>query len=185
MQAGEIPINQGRQAEVPRARQSKIKPWPPEIYGAFLDHLDQTKDRMVALFHLAGHVGLRRGELCGLRWEGVDLDNRVLVVRRQIADAGSQLVVSRPKTRSGEDRWVDLEEAPSRYCGSGGLATKPSTPMQAWWVPAMCSPGLTGSTGTPPTSPIGSSVSPLWLGCLAAGSTCSPVGDLCHITRTA
>jgi integrase len=109
VRAGEIPINSARQAEVPRARQAKIRQWPPEIYGAFLDHLDRTKDRMVALFHLAGHIGLRRGELCGLRWEDVDLDNRVLVVRRQIADAGSQLVARRPKTRSGEDRRVDLD----------------------------------------------------------------------------
>ncbi|MGB8201641.1 MAG: site-specific integrase, partial [Pseudonocardiaceae bacterium] len=109
VRAGEIPSNPAKQAEVPRSRQAKIRPWPPEIYGTFLDHLDQTQDRMAALFHLAGHIGLRRGELCGLRWEDVDLDNRVLVVRRQIADAGSQLVVSRPKTRSGEDRRVDLD----------------------------------------------------------------------------
>jgi hypothetical protein len=57
VRAGEIPINPAMQAEVPRSRQAKIRPWPPEVYGTFLDHLDQTKDRMTALFQLAGHIG--------------------------------------------------------------------------------------------------------------------------------
>jgi hypothetical protein len=57
VRAGEIPINSAMQAEVPRSRQAKIRPWPPEVYGTFLDHLDQTKDRMTALFQLAGHIG--------------------------------------------------------------------------------------------------------------------------------
>jgi hypothetical protein len=62
----------------------------PEIYGTFLDRLDQTQDRMAALFHLAGHIGLRRGSSAGRVGKTSTIDNRMLVVQRQIAD----LVVS-------------------------------------------------------------------------------------------
>lgn len=64
---------------------------------------------MAELFRVAGHTGLRRGELCGLRWSDVDLGRRVLVVRRQILEVAGRQVVGKPKTRRGEDRVVDLD----------------------------------------------------------------------------
>jgi integrase len=63
---------------------------------------------------VAGHAGLRRGELCGLRWTDVDNRRRVLVVRRQILDIGAGLTIGKPKTRSGEDRIVDLDRGTAR-----------------------------------------------------------------------
>jgi integrase len=36
------------------------------------------------LYLLAVRLGLRRGELCGLRWKDVDLENRVIRVKQQI-----------------------------------------------------------------------------------------------------
>jgi integrase len=41
-------------------------------------------DRLEALYVLALTTGLRRGELLGLRWQDVDLDERVLYVRRSL-----------------------------------------------------------------------------------------------------
>ncbi len=69
---------------------------------------------MAALFRMAGHTGLRRGEVCGLRWEDVDTRRRVLVVRRQILDIGAGLTVGKPKTPRGEDRIVDLDRGTAR-----------------------------------------------------------------------
>lgn len=41
-------------------------------------------DRLRALFYLAVSMGLRRSELCGLRWEHVDLERGVVRVREQL-----------------------------------------------------------------------------------------------------
>jgi len=109
VRAGEIPVNPAKHAEVPRRKRPKVTPWSPAEYGAFLDYLQDTRDPMAELFRLAGHAGLRRGELCGLRWTDVDLARRMLVVRRQIVEVGSGLLVGKPKTHSGEDRIVDLD----------------------------------------------------------------------------
>ncbi len=94
-------------AEVPKAARPKVRPWQPAQFGAFLDHVDG--DWLAPLVHLGGHSGLRRGELCGLRWEDVDLDARVLVVRQQVVELGRGTYVGKPKTRACEDRRVDLD----------------------------------------------------------------------------
>ena len=53
-------------------------------------------------------TGLRRGEACALRWAGVDLERGVIVVRAQLVEVRGQVVEGKPKTRSGEDRRVDI-----------------------------------------------------------------------------
>lgn len=107
VRAGETDRNVARYADVPKARRPKVRPWQPAQFGAFLDHVEG--DWLAPLVHLGGHTGLRRGELCGLRWEDVDLDGRVLVVRQQIVELGRGVHVGKPKTRAGEDRQVDLD----------------------------------------------------------------------------
>ena len=107
MRAGEIVRNVAELAEWPRYHRPRVRPWQPAMFAVFLDQIDG--DRLAPLFHLAGHAGLRRGELCGLRWQDIDLAGRVLVVRQQVVQVGHRVVVGRPKTASGEDRPVDLD----------------------------------------------------------------------------
>jgi Phage integrase family len=107
MRAGEVGRNVAELAEWPRYRRPRVRPWQPAAFAAFLDQID--RERLAPLFHLAGHAGLRRGELCGLRWQDLDLDARVLVVRQQVVQVGHRVVVGKPKTASGEDRPVDLD----------------------------------------------------------------------------
>jgi integrase len=46
-------------------------------------------------------TGIRRGELCGLRWADADLDRGVLTVSRTLLQLGGKLT-ERPKTAAGE-----------------------------------------------------------------------------------
>lgn len=57
-------------------------------------------ERLEALYVLALMMGLRRGELLGLRWQDVDLEGRRLVIRRslQVDDEG-RWVLGAPKTK--------------------------------------------------------------------------------------
>lgn len=56
-------------------------------------------DRLHALYVLALYLGLRRGELLGLRWVDVDLDRAVLHVRRSLQRVGGELRLVPPKSR--------------------------------------------------------------------------------------
>lgn len=53
-----------------------------------------------ALFTVAVSLGLRQGECLGLKWEDVDLENRVLHVRRSLAFVNGEFVYGSTKTES-------------------------------------------------------------------------------------
>ncbi len=59
---------------------------------------------------LAVTTGLRQGELLGIKWEDVDLEDGVLRVRRTLARHEGRLVLSEPKTKRSR-RTVQLTEA--------------------------------------------------------------------------
>jgi integrase len=56
-------------------------------------------DRLRAVYVLALSVGLRRGELLGLRWADVDLDGGELRVRQAVQRVAGELRFTEPKTR--------------------------------------------------------------------------------------
>jgi integrase len=56
-------------------------------------------DPLYAAFILALALGLRRGEIVGLRWVNIDLDNRVIYVRRQVQRVRGDLYEDDPKGR--------------------------------------------------------------------------------------
>jgi integrase len=59
-------------------------------------------DRLEALYVLALHTGMRRGELLGLKWDDVDLDGPTVRVRRTLTrtDNGRRLTLGEPKKKS-------------------------------------------------------------------------------------
>jgi integrase len=52
------------------------------------------------LYILALRLGLRRGELLGLRWKDIDFDTQVLRIRQQVIRLDNQILVTTPKTES-------------------------------------------------------------------------------------
>ncbi|MFD4583206.1 tyrosine-type recombinase/integrase [Streptomyces sp. NPDC058434] len=83
--------------EPPRVKQREINPWSLEETLGFLEAA--RPDPLYAAFVLAVAMGLRRGELVGLRWSDVDLDNRVLHVRQQTQRRRGTLYDDDPKSR--------------------------------------------------------------------------------------
>ncbi|MFD9814492.1 tyrosine-type recombinase/integrase [Streptomyces sp. NPDC059080] len=83
--------------EPPRVKQREIHPWSLDETLAFLEAA--RRDPLYAAFVLAIAMGLRRGELVGLRWSDVDLDNRVLHVRHQTQRRRGTLYDDDPKSR--------------------------------------------------------------------------------------
>ena len=61
--------------------------------------------RLHALFELALHTGLRKGELLGLRWEDLDLDAGTAAIRRTLQRTNAGGLTALPtKTRASERR---------------------------------------------------------------------------------
>jgi integrase len=88
-------------------RPSPVMVWNLTDVGAFLDYA--SGHRMMPVFELAAGTGLRRGELCGLRWTDVDLDAGTISVTPGgvRVQAGWEIVEGGPKTE-GSGREVSL-----------------------------------------------------------------------------
>ncbi|HVW39836.1 MAG TPA: site-specific integrase [Amycolatopsis sp.] len=73
--------------------------WTVEQTAMFLHEI--RDHRLYLLFHLVMLLGLRRGEVVGLRWSDVDLDAGYLTVSRQIRQVGATIEVATPKSEAG------------------------------------------------------------------------------------
>lgn len=90
--------NPAEKVRVPRGEQFEMKCWSREDRTAFLAHADT--DPLAAGWRLTG-VGLRRGEVLGLRWEDVSLDGDApsLSVRRTRGVVRQKVVEGDPKSK--------------------------------------------------------------------------------------
>jgi integrase len=93
---------------VPRPSQYEVEPLQVEqlqqLFAVLKDH------PLEVLYHLAILLGLRRGELLGLRLSDVDLDKNVLRVRGAIQTVPGRTVRVEPKTR-GSSRALPIPPA--------------------------------------------------------------------------
>src|SRR5215216_3877889 len=104
---GLIPRNVTEAVKPPQPTREEMHPLTPEQAKVLLQTAHETRDRLEALYVLAIHTGLRQGELLGLKWDDVDLEDGSLQVRRTLAITKSGLVFSFPKT-TGSRRSVKL-----------------------------------------------------------------------------
>lgn len=89
----------------PREVQSERRTLTPEQTRTLLDAA--RGERLEAAFVLLLSLGLRRGELLGLRWADIDFDNGVVTVAQALSRVGSRLVLGPPKTERSR-RQVNL-----------------------------------------------------------------------------
>jgi integrase len=83
------------------ARPPEMKTWTPEQVRHFL--ANTRDDPWFIGYVLAATCGLRRGEICGLRWDDIDLEATMpsLRVRQQLVEVNGRVTVGEPKTRAG------------------------------------------------------------------------------------
>lgn len=93
-----IAINPATGVRAPKGDSKEMNVWTAAEASGFLDAV--SDDRLVALWTLALHTGLRRGELAGLRWTDVDLKAGTLTVAQQRTTANHAIVVTTPKAKS-------------------------------------------------------------------------------------
>jgi integrase len=95
---GQIPRNVAALVDPPRAPQPEIQAFDPEQARAFLEAVRGS--RMEAAFTAAVAVGLRQGEILGLKWEKVNLETGNLTVRAALQRVDKKLTRVEPKSQS-------------------------------------------------------------------------------------
>lgn len=103
-----IPRNPCEYADPPKVRgasKRQMQTWTPDELRTFLQNM--SDDRLYPAFFLAASTGLRRGEVLGVRWRDIDLENGSLSVRQSLVSIDYRLEVSPPK--NGRERRLDLD----------------------------------------------------------------------------
>jgi len=104
---GLIPRNVTETVKPPQPSREEMCPLTPEQAKLLLQVVHEAGDRLEALYVLAIHTGLRQGELLGLKWDDVDLEDGSLQVRRTLTMTKDGPVFTSPKT-TGSRRSVKL-----------------------------------------------------------------------------
>src|SRR5215212_2904576 len=104
---GLIPRNSTEAVKPPQVRREEMRLLEPEQVKTLLEAA--RGDRLEALYALAVTTGMRQGELLGLKWEDVDLEDRTLRVCRTLATTKDGPQLTAPKTK-GSRRTVMLTQ---------------------------------------------------------------------------
>ena len=90
--------NPMRAVSPPKKRQREAKFYTPEQLGILLDKAVGT--RLELPVFICAYLGLRRGELCGLRWSDVDLEHKTITIENTRTQAGKKEIEKGTKTAS-------------------------------------------------------------------------------------
>jgi len=101
---GLVPRNVTEGIKAPRPKKKEVNALSPDQAHAFLSAA--RGDRFEALYVVAVHCGLRKGELLGLRWDDVDLEAGTLAVRRTLSETKIGHLFEAPK--NGKERNIKL-----------------------------------------------------------------------------
>ena len=105
---GLLEVNPAREANLPRhveggdevVLERRVRAWTKDQLNTFLGHTEGSRE--YPFWFVAARTGMRRSELCGLKWDMVDLDT-------------GHLRVSRSRLRDGgKDLWAQPKSANSR-----------------------------------------------------------------------
>lgn len=79
---GYLRTNASEACELPRTEQAEIRPLDDKAIQAFMNAIQGH--RFEAVYLVALFTGLRRGEVCGLTWDCVDLEHGTILVKKQL-----------------------------------------------------------------------------------------------------
>ena len=91
--------NPARPVPPPKPQPGEVEILTAEQIAAVLSRLEGH--RLHAIAAVALGTGMRRGELCGLAWGALDLDNRLARVERSLEETAAGLRFKHPKSKHG------------------------------------------------------------------------------------
>lgn len=100
VEQGLITVNPAQRVRLPKPRRYQAVVWSAEQASRFL--AAASFDPHAALWRIALVLGLRRGELVGLRWTDINLDAGTLTVSATRVAVGATVVEGPPKSRRSQ-----------------------------------------------------------------------------------
>jgi integrase len=98
VEAGLLAKNPMKKVAVPKGESDPRKPLEKRHIKALLDYA-KDKPFLGRMVRLALHTGMRRGEMCALKWSDVDLENGIIHVSRTVVRVGNTEYEKKPKTK--------------------------------------------------------------------------------------
>ena len=96
---GELVRNPFAGIKPPKKPDAKVTHLTKEQMDNFLDCLENESPKFKLACYLAFYAGLRRGEICGLRWRDIDFDLGVISINSAIG-IGDKSYTKQPKNKS-------------------------------------------------------------------------------------
>lgn len=101
-----ISRNPAALVDAPKVSKKEIEVWDEEDIKKFLDAAKES--RYYCAFLLALTTGMRQGEILGLRWKDIDVNNQTISVVQTLSHKGQELSAG-AKTESG-NRQISIDE---------------------------------------------------------------------------
>jgi integrase len=95
---GWVRANVAEMAKLPRVSNRRVSVPSLEVVQAVITAAERRDPRLASLLMLAALTGMRRGELCALRWSDVDLEAGILSVTRSVVVVPEGLAEKTTKT---------------------------------------------------------------------------------------
>jgi integrase len=111
MRWGYVVRNVATLVDAPRTTTFSILPLDQEQAQRLLDAV--AGHRLEALYRVALSLGLRRGEVCGLRWEDIDFEQQMLRVTGSLQRQNRKLERTAPDNDDRNDTPLWRQEAPA------------------------------------------------------------------------
>lgn len=86
----------------PKQRKRQVVPWTSEEARRFLESARDADDPMYAAYVLVVVLGLRKGEVLGLRWDAINFLARELVIDHQLQRVRRSLLYRETKTEASD-----------------------------------------------------------------------------------
>ena len=116
-----IAVNPADGCALPKLEHREMKTLPVEQLASFLREAKESG--VFEMYYIELATGLRRGELLGLKWEDLDLEQGTLRVQRQVSRINGEVVEAPLKTKNsyrtislGEDA-VGILKKQKKKCG--------------------------------------------------------------------
>ena len=119
VQTGDVETNPARDLEVPKGLEHVAREDASDEDIRIICSSTDTMMGMMAYWFL--YTGLRRSELLALTWEDVDLENRIIHVRRSLVRDGSKIYAKEPKTEAGIRQVPILNDLAEKLAPGKGL----------------------------------------------------------------
>ncbi len=101
------PTNPAAMIQAPRAKDKEMKPVEEDRAGWLIEAAENTVLYLPILIAL--YTGMRRGEILGLRWSDLDLDNARLTVTQSLGQTRAGIHFKKPKNKKS-NRTIALSE---------------------------------------------------------------------------